>query len=43
MEAHIRSDYLKRAEVNSNKVLNVFVKKRKQELIARQKKIKLDG
>ena len=41
MEAHILSGYLKLAEVNSNKILYVFVKKGKQEFIAGQKKDKV--
>ena len=40
VKEHSLSDYLKRADVNSDKVLNVFVKK--QELIAEQKKMRLD-
>ena len=41
VKEHSLSDYLKRADVNSDKVLNVFVKH--QELIAEQKKKRLDG
>ena len=41
VEEHSLSDYLKRAEVNTNRVLDAFVKG-KQELITEQKMMKLD-
>ena len=44
VEEHSLSDYVKRAEVNLDRVLSAFVKlKEKQRMISEQKKIKLDG
>ena len=43
VKEHSLSDYLKKAEVNSNRVLNVFVREKgKQELITERNKMKLD-
>ena len=40
VEEHSLSDYLERAEVNSDKALDFFVKKKKKwELITEQKKL----
>ena len=43
VKEHSLSDYLKKAEVNSNRVLNVFVKEKgKQELETERNKMKFD-
>ena len=43
VKEHSLSDYLKKAEVNLNRVLNVFVREKgKQELITERNKMKLD-
>ena len=43
VEEHSLSDYMKRSEVNLDRVLDVFVKeKQEQELIIEQKQLKLN-
>ena len=41
VKEHSMSDYLKRAKINSDRVLDFLEKKMKQELITQQKKMKL--